>query len=241
MAALSPSPLTTPTLAAPLGISAKDLSYQHPSSQGLSTSKSRQSVNVVSGLAAACLLQRFVKKRSKLSLVKRRYSAETTRVIGDWADGSVDCGEAELVISELEGGIKQFRSVHEKGEGPVEVEETHTYGRSCASISYTYMYIYIYIYTCILLFVNKRTQKKSSDFQRIPFLRQPKVARTMAKSSSWRPVARRICISSRQLTTLGCWLVPLVRIAKDWARGQKMEIFEMWLVSFSRLFFLKVE
>ena len=127
MATLSPSPLTIPILAAPLGIGPKDLSYQH-ASQGLSSKfsrQSRQSVTVVSGLAAVtstCLLQRLVKKRSQLSLVKRRYSAETTRVIGDWADGSVDCGEAELVISELEGGIKQFRSVHEKGEGRGEVE-----------------------------------------------------------------------------------------------------------------------
>ena len=117
MATLSPSPLT-PMFAAPVGISPKDLSYQHASShQGLSASKSRQSTAVVSGLATACVIQRFVTRRSKFSLVKRRYSAETTRVIGDWADGSVDCGEAELVISELEGGIKQFRSVHEKGEG----------------------------------------------------------------------------------------------------------------------------
>ena len=44
-----------------------------------------------------------------------RYSAETTRVIGDWADGSIEAGEVELVVSELAGGIVQFRSVHAKG------------------------------------------------------------------------------------------------------------------------------
>ena len=44
-----------------------------------------------------------------------RYTAETTRVIGDWANGFVESGEVKLVVSELPGGITQFRSVH--GEG----------------------------------------------------------------------------------------------------------------------------
>eukprot|EP00438_Fugacium_kawagutii_P028986 Skav211308 [mRNA] locus=scaffold3605:34076:39426:+ [translate_table: standard] len=63
----------------------------------------------VAGVAAA------YRGRNGKSLTRRRYSAETTRVIGDWADGAVEAGEVELVVSELEGGIVQFRSVHAEG------------------------------------------------------------------------------------------------------------------------------
>ncbi|CAJ1377897.1 unnamed protein product [Effrenium voratum] len=52
-------------------------------------------------------------ERSRRPQVGRRYTAEFTRVIGDWADGLVEAGEIELVTSELDG-ITQFRGVHSK-------------------------------------------------------------------------------------------------------------------------------
>lgn len=68
----------------------------------------------VSGVAAAASVSRGWLGKSGAK-TRRRYSAETTRVIGDWADGAVEAGEVELVVSELEGGIVQFRSVHAEG------------------------------------------------------------------------------------------------------------------------------
>ena len=68
-------------------------------------------------LGVACVAPRASRApRSRGSAKTQcRYSAETTRVIGDWADGSIEAGEVELVVSELAGGIVQFRSVHAKG------------------------------------------------------------------------------------------------------------------------------
>ena len=48
--------------------------------------------------------------RSTAPSTARRYTAETTRVIGDWADGLVEAGEVKLVVSELPGDITQFRT-----------------------------------------------------------------------------------------------------------------------------------
>lgn len=69
----------------------------------------------VSGVAAAAASASRGRLGKSGAKTRRRYSAETTRVIGDWADGAVEAGEVELVVSELEGGIVQFRSVHAEG------------------------------------------------------------------------------------------------------------------------------
>ena len=66
-------------------------------------------------LGVACAPRAARAPRSRGSATQCRYSAETTRVIGDWADGSIEAGEVELVVSELAGGIVQYRSVHAKG------------------------------------------------------------------------------------------------------------------------------
>ena len=114
-------------------------------------------------------------------------------------------------------------------------------------------FIHICILHCCLSITKGSPPKKSSDFKfhfsdnqhinKYQQNHQPKVARTMAKSSSWRPAAQRICISSRQLTTLGCWLVPSVRIAKDWARARGPKNGHFWDVTCEifQFFFLKVE
>ncbi|CAE8725675.1 unnamed protein product [Polarella glacialis] len=46
----------------------------------------------------------------------RKYSASRTRIIGDWADGSVSNSNLTLATSELPGGITQYRVVHPEAD-----------------------------------------------------------------------------------------------------------------------------
>ncbi|CAK9022298.1 unnamed protein product [Durusdinium trenchii] len=84
-----------------------------------STSVKPVSLGLGLGLLAGCAARatRATRRapRSTAPSTARRYTAETTRVIGDWADGLVEAGEVKLVVSELPGDITQFRSVHAKG------------------------------------------------------------------------------------------------------------------------------